>query len=872
MKILEIRVLRGPNYWSCYRKDLIDMRLDLEEYEEIPTNKIDGFAARLEALLPSMREHQCSELRERGFFDRVRQGTWMGHVIEHIALEIQSLAGMFCGFGRTRSAGIHGVYHVVFSYTVEMAGRYAAEAAVRIAQALAQGKDYDVNADIDALSELNREYGPGPSTRALLYEAKKKDIPWRMMEDNSYIILGHGKNQKIIRAALTSDTSIIGVDIAGDKYLTKKILAEQAVPVPKGRVVYNRKQMLGAVDDIGFPIVIKPSNGNHGRGVTTRIKSLDEAERAFEQAIHISSEAIVEQFMPGDDYRFLVINYKLVAVAKRIPAMIQGDGIRNIEELIAEVNEDPRRGDEHEKILTRIKIDDNTLTILRKNNLQLDSVLPNGEVLFLKDTANLSTGGTSRDVTHLVHPENIWLAERIARLVNLDICGIDFIAEDIRQPVKTGNGGVVEVNASPGLRMHLSPTKGLPQNVAEPILDMLYPDGKPARIPIVAVTGTNGKTTTTRLIAHLAEQAGHQVGYTTTEGIYICGHQIESGDCSGPDSAFKVLRDPLVDFAVLECARGGILRAGLGFDKCSTSIITNISEDHLGLDYIDTLEKLARVKSVVAYSTSRDGFAILNADDDLVYGLYDELDCKIALFSMQDKNERVKSHCARGGMAAIIEKGYFTICRGNWRTRFARVDEIPLTLNGRAGCMTQNVLAALLAAVVNQFDPALIQKALKSFLPSKEFTPGRMNIFNFPGFTLMVDYAHNRDGFCELKKFLAQTPASVKVGIIASPGDRRDEDIRNVGACAAEMFDEIIIKHDKDGRGRSRDEITELFRAGIESVDANIPVTVISNELESVRYAINTAREGSFIVVCTECVNEVLDFVNTELEQVRVPV
>lgn len=869
MKILEIKVLRGPNYWSGYRKELIDMLLDLGDYENFPTDKIEGFAGRLETMIPSMREHQCSKKREDGFFERVREGTWLGHVVEHVALEIQSLAGMPCGYGRTRSASMKGVYHVVFSYTIETAGVYAARAAVRIVTALAENKPYNIDPDIRELTRFNKEEGYGPSTKAILYEAKKRDIPFRALDRNSFILLGQGRHQKIIRASLCSDTSMIGVEIADDKELTKQILSKENIPVPKGRRIKDKDDLELAVKDIGFPLVIKPANGNHGRGVTTNINHYEEVVKAFDLAKQISTHVIVEQFINGSDYRFLVINYKLVAVARRIPAMVMGDGSSTIRELINQVNEDPRRGDEHEKVLTRIKVDDSTLAILARHNLNLDSVPDQGQTLILKNTANLSTGGTARDVTHLVHPKNVFMAERIARLVNLNICGIDIVAQDIREPVTTLNGGVLEVNAGPGLRMHLSPTKGLAQNVAEPIINMLYPEGNPSRIPIVAVTGTNGKTTTTRLVAHMAKLAGRSVGYATTDGIYIGDNKVETGDCSGPASAASVLRDPIVDFAVLECARGGILRSGLGFDKCNTSIITNITGDHLGLDDIDSISKLARVKSIVAHSTFDDGYAILNADDDLVFDLYEELSCKKALFSTSEKNERIRAHCAKGGLAAIVEKGYFTICKGNWHTRLARVIDTPLTLEGRATCMISNILPSALAGVIHQFEMDIIRKALQTFIPSKEFTPGRMNIFKFPNFSVMVDYAHNKDGLCHLKNFLAQTNASAKVGIIASPGDRRDEDIRDVGTCAAGMFDQIVIKHDKDGRGRTNEEITELLRSGIEKVNPALPVVIISDETEAIQYAMNTAKDDSFIVVCAEKVQKVLDFMSESKDRVQ---
>src|SRR5690606_23349196 len=469
-------------------------------------------------------------------------------------------------------------------------------------------------------------------------------------------------------------------------------------------------------------------------------------------------------------------------------------------------------------------------------------------------------GGTSRDVSHLVHPKNVFMAERIARMMNLDICGIDLIAEDISEPITSNNGAVLEVNACPGLRMHLSPSGGLARNVAESIVDMLYPTGAPSRIPLVAVTGTNGKTTVTRLITHMAKTAGFTPGFTSTDGIFIDGMQVEYGDCSGPSSAAVVLRDPIVDFAVLECARGGILRSGLGFDHCDTSIITNITEDHLGLAGVNNLNDLARVKAVVARSTFDHGYAILNADDDLVYAIREELDCNLALFSMNEDNERIRRHCAKDGLAAVIERGYFTIRKGNFGQRIARVSSVPLTLGGRVSCMIQNIMPAILTAVIHGFSIEQIRKALETFIPGPEMTPGRFNIFSFDDFSVMVDYAHNPDGFLQLGRFMQETTAEHKVGIIAVPGDRREEDMLAMGAHAARMFDEIIIRHDKDLRGRTQEEITELLTRGIHSVDNQMPVTGISDEQTALRHCMCCAKPGSFIVLLSDDLKNTLGY------------
>jgi len=861
MKVINVKVMRGPNYWSNYRQKLIVMKLDLEELEEYPTNKIDGFAERIEKLMPSLYNHQCSEKVPGGFFTRVREGTWMGHVIEHIALELQSLAGMECGFGRTRSAGEKGVYHVVFAYLVENAGLYAGNAAIRIAEALQKNIPYDISNDIQELIRINKRDGLGPSTISLINEARKRNIPYRRLDDKALIMFGHGVHQKLIQATIASTTSCIAVDAASNKEETKQLLASAFVPVPQGKKIQSKEELDAVIELTGFPLVIKPLDGNQGKGITTNITSKKQAENAFQLAKNISGEVIVERYVCGQDYRFLVINYKLVAIAKRTPAMVAGDGISTIQELIDKANSDPRRGEGHEKVLTTIKVDSVTESILAQKNLTLNSVLPNGEILILKDTANLSTGGTSRDVTDLVHPYNAFLAERIARLMNLNICGIDIVAQDIQSPITEKNGAVVEVNAGPGFRMHLSPSKGLARNVAEPVIKMLFPEGTPSRIPIVAVTGTNGKTTTVRLIAHIATVAGHNVGYTTTDGIYIQGKEVFHGDCSGPASAEAVLRDPVVDFAVLECARGGILRAGLGFDKCSVSIVTNVTEDHLGLDDINTMEQLARVKSVVPRSTMDDGYAILNADDDRVYNMKNDLDCNIALFSIKDNNERIKQHCENKGIAAYIEKGYFTISKGQWRTRIAKVKDVPLTFEGKAESMIKNILPAILAATIQDFPVEVIRTALKTFIPSPGQTPGRLNIFHFKHCDVMIDYAHNTDALKELKKFVDHTTASSKIGIIAGVGDRRNEDIRNIGFYAGQIFDEIIIRHDKDGRGRTNEEFTNLLANGIMQSNPQAVINVISDECEALQYAINNAKEGAFIVVCSEHVKETLEFV-----------
>lgn len=856
---MDIKTMNGPNYWSVSRHKLIVMLLDLEEMEQRPTDKIPGFLDRLRAFMPTLYEHRCSEGAPGGFFTRVEEGTWMGHVIEHIALELQTLAGMDTGYGRTRETKDPGIYHVVFSYHEAKAGIYTARASVKIAQALADNEPYDLEKDIQTLREIREDERLGPSTGSIVDEAIKRKIPYIRLNRHSLVQLGYGVNQRRVQATIASTTSSIAVEIACDKEETKNLLEASEIPVPKGRIVYDEEDLQEAIDRIGYPIVTKPVNGNHGKGATTNIRNWEDAVAGLKAAKVYGRAVICEKFITGRDFRVLVVNYKFVAAALRTPAAVIGDGKHTIKQLIDIVNSDPRRGYGHEKVLTAIKIDDFTMDILNKKEYTLDTVLKDKEELWLKPTANLSTGGTATDVTDHVHPTNVFMAERIARIIGLDICGIDIMAEDLGTPISENGGAVLEVNAAPGFRMHLDPTDGLPRNVAEPVIDMLYPPGSNVRIPIIAISGTNGKTTTTRLIAHIVKQLGYKVGYTTTDGVYIQNQLMMKGDCTGPVSAEFVLRDPTVNYAVLECARGGILRAGLGFHNCDVAVVTNVAEDHIGLGGIDSLEKLAVVKGVAAHTVFPNGYAILNADDDLVYDMQKTLTCKIALFSLDENNKRIKRHCEKGGLAAIYENGYVTILKGTWKIRVEKVTNIPLTFSGMAEFNISNTLAAVLAAYVQDFKTEDIRQALQTFVPSPALTPGRMNMFHFRNYSVMIDYAHNTHGLMAIGKFVRSVDASVKVGIIAGVGDRRNEDIISLGEAAAKIFDEIIIRQDKNLRGRTEQEIIDLMLQGIHSVDPTKKITVIKKESEAIDHAFEHAVKDSFIVIISDVVPDALE-------------
>lgn len=871
MEILKLRVLRGANYWSNYRKKLIVVKLNLHDYENLPTDLLDGFPNRLKELMPSLYQHRCSPGVEGGFFKRLEKGTWLGHVIEHVALELQWLAGMKCGYGRTRPTGEHGVYNIVFSYEIENAGVCAAKAAIKIVDTLAKQLPYPfLEDDLQELKQIYEHERLGPSTEAIIKEAEKRQIPCTRLDRHSLFMLGHGIHQKIICSTVSCQTSSIGLDIAGDKEITKQVLAASLIPIPQGLVIHSEKEINLAIKEVGFPLVVKPLSGNHGKGITTNITNKEKAVSAIKIVQKYSKDIIVEKFIQGSDYRLLIVNYKLVAAAQRIPAFIVGNGESTIQELIDEVNKNPYRGDGHQNFLTKIKIDKITNTILDEKGLSVESVLPKGQILYLKDAANISSGGTAVDVTDFVHPLNVILAERVARLVNLNICGIDVVTDDISKPLTAKNGAILEVNAGPGLRMHLSPTAGMKRNVAKPIVEMLFPQEAPCRIPVVAVTGTNGKTTLVRMIAYFAKRAGRSVGFACTDGIYIQHQQIHKGDCSGPVSASVVLRDPIVDFAVLECARGGILRSGLGFDHCSISIVTNVSEDHLGQDDIHTLEDMARVKSVVPRSTLESGHAILNADDDLVYAMKEDLTCNIALFSLNPANERMKQHCNSGGLVAYIEDDTIFVQRGNQKDKVADISDIPIAFSGFATGMVINLLPAVLAGVISNFPIADIRTWLTSFEPSVENTPGRMNLFTFENFKVLIDYAHNEDAFIKLGEFFKHIKCQKKVGIIAATGDRRPNDIRKIGYYAGEIFDEIIIRHDRDNRGRTPEELTQLLKEGIGQSKNHSKVTVIPNEFDAIQSAMENAEPDTFIMYFPDEILKAVNFVKQAEERYKV--
>ncbi|TGD78850.1 cyanophycin synthetase [Hymenobacter wooponensis] len=864
MKIIDLRTMRGPSYWSVKHFKLIVMKVDMQDLADAWSNTVPALAEQLPELLPELTQPQPMDSSKSAqknpplTQEQLADGEPLGHVIQHVALALQRTAGMPVHWGKSYPAHQEGVEFVVFAYQEERAGRMAAEAAVQIVDDLCHQRPISLKPIIDELHEIREEEFIGPSTWSIVSEAASRNIPYIQLKNSSIIQLGYGVNQKRIWATTTSYTSHAGVEVAGNKNRTKAMLRDAGVPVPSGTTVYSEEGLRDAIEELGFPIVTKPLDGNHGKGATICIRDWEGAVEGLKAAQVYSRAVIVERFIEGHDYRMLVVDGKLIAAAKRTPAAVKGNGTSTIQELINEVNKDPRRGVGHEKVLTSIKADQHTLDILKTHYLTLDSVLPEGEEVYLKSTANISTGGTATDVTDLVHPYNVLLAERVAGIIGLDICGIDLLTNDIAVPLNETRGAVIEVNAAPGFRMHISPTDGLPRNVAAPVVDMLFPRGSTARIPIMAVTGTNGKTTTTQLIAHVVAAAGHKVGYTTTNGIYIQGVQLQSGDCTGGQSAEFVLKDPTVNFAVLETARGGMLRSGLGFHTCDVAVVTNVAADHLGLRDIYTVEEMANVKGVLPRTVRKDGYAVLNADDDLVYAMREKVDCCVALFSMNEHNPRIREHIEHGGLAAVYEEGYITIYKNSYKLRIDHATAFPITFGGRATFNIENSLAAALACYCYGFDKEQIKLALRTFVPSAAKMPGRMNTYKFPNFEVIVDYAHNTHGIEKFSQFLNATDATRKIGVVSGLGDRRDEDTLSFARVAGKMFDEVVLRQDRDLRGKTAEQLKDIMMQGLRLDAPELPINYIENEMEAIDHVLNTAQPGSVIVLFTENIKDTI--------------
>ena len=870
MQILETQIYRGANYWAPMQA--IRFLLDIGELEERPTNTIPGFYEKLTTTLPTMVEHRCSVGRRGGFFERVKDGTWMGHVLEHSALELQTLAGQEIGYGKARTARTpdgearYGIYHVVFEYEQEDVGLAAGHFAKRLLESFIwpeRDPDFDFHTEMEGLIRLAERLAYGPSTRALVEEAKRRDIPvQRLVENRSLVQLGHGKYQQRIWATVTSKGSDIAVDIASNKELTNRLLRNVGIPVPLSRIVEDEDEAARAAARIGYPVVLKPLDGNHGRGVGINLAD-EAAVRAHYPLARDATRGgnvIVEGYIVGKDYRVLVVGGRVVAVAERVPAHVVGDGAHTLRQLVEIVNADPRRGVGHEKVLTRLNFDAAALALAADQGFGPDDVPPDGAHVQLALTGNMSTGGISIDRTDEIHPDNATIAAQAAQVIGLDVAGIDFLTPDIALSVKEVGGAICEVNAGPGFRMHTHPTEGIPRDVARPVIELLFPRDEPSRVPIVAITGTNGKTTTSRMIAHILKMAGRKVGLTTTDGIYIDGTQIAAGDMSGPGSARMVLQNPTVDTAVLETARGGIVRSGLGYDRADVAIVTNVAADHLGLGGIHTLDDLARVKGVVAASTYRRGTTVLNADDERCLAMTKLTKAKVCLFSLRPDEEPALSaldrHLKGRGTAVVVRdtpRGEAICLIDRRQTSLLLVGDIPATFEGRARVNVANALAATAACVALEVDPDAIRLGLRTFTTSYFQTPGRLNMIDYRGGRVLVDYCHNPAGMAAMADFIHRLEPRHSLAMIAIPGDRRDEDIRAFGLVASGAFDEIIVREDRNTRGRARGEVAGILRdALLEGGMAADRITVETDEHRAFRQALERTRPEQVTVLLVD--------------------
>lgn len=866
MEILEHRALRGPNRYS--RHQAIFMVLDIGQYEEQPSDTLDGFTDRLIKLIPTLENHGCSIGGPGGFITRLRRGTWIGHIAEHVALELQCLAGMEVGFGKTYDTKDHGIYKVVYRYRVESAGIRAGQAAVDLVHAVAQNREFDLAAVIAQLEELRESDLLGPSTGSIVEEAKIRGIPAIRLNNESHVQLGYGSKQRHIQATMTDRTSAIGVEIADEKFRTKQLLSQAGIPTPDGAVALTLAEAVQIAQDIGYPVAVKPEVGNHGRGITAGVSDANELETAFASAHRICNSIIVEKSMTGLDYRVLVINGLLVAAALREPANVVGDGKSSIRQLIDQTNLDPRRGIGHERVLTAIAIDHMTERLLAFQARSVDDVLAANEKLYLKSTANLSTGGTACDVTDKVHQDVRLMCERVARIIGMDCIGIDIVAPGLDRPLQHGSAGIVEVNAAPGFRMHLAPTEGKARNVAEPFVDMLFPRGANNSVPIVAVTGTNGKTTTAKLISHALKYSGLRVGFAGTTGVAIDGVPVVSGDYSGPEGSSIVLREPTVDYAVLEIARGGIIRRGLGFDNCDVGVLLNVDEDHIGMDGVEDLEELSLVKATVIEVVKDTGVSVLNADDPTVVGLRDRAGGQLIYFSLHPENETVTHHLNAGGTAVVLQNGNIVIHSPKPAVHILSVLDVPITMSGVATFNIANVLAAVAALHGLGMSVDIIRNGIGSFHPSASQNPGRMNLIDFITFKVMVDYGHNIPAVKALGKTLPHITKGRKIVVAHGTGNRTDKDIKAFGAALSQVYDHIIIA-DADPRQRTYGETSELVQSGtFDNGNGDKQVEIINDPTAALAHAFSIVQPGDLIVVQVDEVDLMLQRVMEYFERI----
>jgi len=864
MRIESIRTIAGPNVWT--HRPVLVMRLDLgEQLTEKESREFEGFNERLLQLLPGVRQHHCAKGEPGGFVERLEEGTYFAHIVEHVALELSEGAGVPVNLGKARYAGAPGLYDVIVEYKAEHGMRFLLRAAVELVSALLRGEEFPLEERLAEARDIVADTELGPSTQSIVSAAERRGVPWSRLNDESLVQLGYGRERRYVQAAMTDGTSAVGVEIAGDKDLTKALLERASIPVPRGRIVRTPDGAVSAAEELGGKVVVKPLNGRQGKGVSLNLSGAEEVMFAFEVAKEFSREVLVEEQLEGRNYRVLVVDDKIAAASERVPCNVRGDGVHTVAELIEIENKNPLRGAGHEKPLTKIRHDDPILlAFMRKEGWSMDDVPENGETVMLCAGINLSTGGTARDVTDEIHPTVARLCVRAAATLGMDICGVDLVLEDIARPVSENpRGGVIELNAAPGLRMHQFPTEGEPRDAGESIVRMLYPEGSAGRIPLIAITGTNGKTTVTRMIDHALSESGVVTGMTTTDGIWIGGELVVEGDTTGPISARTVLSDRHVEAAVLETARGGIVRRGLGYDWADVGVMTNVGPDHIGQDGIESVEDIVHIKSLVAERVREGGTLVLNADDERLRRLPEENRRvreprrRLVYFSLRADNPFLRAHREAGGAAFFAREGVIYEAEGPDEREVARVSEIPVTMDGAAEFQVANVLAATAACRAYGLAPERIASAMKTFRSAGD-NPGRANLYRVRTGYVLVDYGHNPDAFDAVCRMAARWEGRRVTGIIGVPGDRDNSVVEQAGRVAARGFHRVIIKEDWDLRGREKGEVARLLCEAVNGESPGTECRVVLDEVEALRTELEGIEEGQVVVVFYDKLEPVL--------------